>query len=969
MRRAAKSFLRGLGPALVLAVLASCQNLPELASGTCGNGVLDNGEDCDDISGNASATSVCGAPNTAVACRFTCGAAQADAGAASVTCPDGYRCGTDGICRQPSGSFEPTASVAVSADRMMAADLGGAGAASILAVSRDVLDLGTPRMLAFGKDGMPAGDNVLEGSFGLGGVGDADGDGHDDVLFSRLDGLLLTLGTTATTVTAVASDAIALPDNAHVKLATLDGTATDSERTAEFLTLVSNLPSPRDATHSYLFGTDIQGQPLAEFAWDVDDFTTRTAALPDPLFQCERLVVARRSVTGAESKTIESVQPCCPLEAAPATDPACGKGERLRSTGSALRDVLAETNHPIERGPWTVDIDGDARMDVVVLTRGETSMLLEVAYGGTTRPNAIAGDPSRALAAQPPALGTDELRRSSVLEQDDLKVDDAKEADAGSGALRTSALLDIGAETRILEEIDPATNQSVQVERRFLTLVDESFLTHAEYRADAPPSRLSFGPRFVRLTPWTSAGLASFRGDGTLDVVGGRTRALDLDVALGTEQLAFNISSIQTGLSTEQIAIADLDGDRTVDALITSNTGPNTQLSVLLGRQVGVPNELVALGTFARIRQMVAAPLAFGLLGLDSAADIGLVTTASGNNVPGMPPARGTDSVTILRSVGGRLPFSLYSLDSDSTASTPRFFASPLASAIVSQPGVTHVVALGLDSTDESYTRLWWGAATDDGNRVRLAQPRHGEPLAINPGLLSREGVDVGINAFLRPVDLDGDGISEVVGLSTDASQTAPALFVARFANDTYSTALAPTVIPTDDAPSTGGKYFRVFSFEPVDVDGDGYLDVVALLASAPNINATDETDIYDPGSRDTLVVVIPNEAGQLTPSRAAALTTPAKVRALAVGRIGTRSAPSAVIVTESGSGPAAQRSAYSLEDGAFREIYTSVAGGNQPLAGARSLIVADVTGDGIDDLVVGTRDRVNVLRADVVLP
>lgn len=111
------------------------------------------------------------------------------------------------------------------------------------------------------------------------------------------------------------------------------------------------------------------------------------------------------------------------------------------------------------------------------------------------------------------------------------------------------------------------------------------------------------------------------------------------------------------------------------------------------------------------------------------------------------------------------------------------------------------------------------------------------------------------------------------------------------------------------------------------------------------------------------MVVVIPNENGLLAPARATVLATPAKVRALAVGTVGEHTDRSLVLLTESGPGPG-QQTVYSWRDNQFSVLYTSIQEDARTLAGARSLVVTDVTGDGIDDLVVGTRDRVTVLRA-----
>lgn len=92
--------------ALAVAALAACHDLPDL--GTCGNGIVEegNGEACDDIGESATCKATCElkclpdagpagyvdvGPNTAGEARF---------------CPDArYRCGSDDICRAPSGEF------------------------------------------------------------------------------------------------------------------------------------------------------------------------------------------------------------------------------------------------------------------------------------------------------------------------------------------------------------------------------------------------------------------------------------------------------------------------------------------------------------------------------------------------------------------------------------------------------------------------------------------------------------------------------------------------------------------------------------------------------------------------------------------------------------------------------------------------------------------------------------------------
>lgn len=73
-----------------------CANLQTLAEDQCGNRVLepDLGEDCD-------GEDDCGAPGTDAACRIVCTGARPG----SACDRPGYQCGTDGVCRKPSGGF------------------------------------------------------------------------------------------------------------------------------------------------------------------------------------------------------------------------------------------------------------------------------------------------------------------------------------------------------------------------------------------------------------------------------------------------------------------------------------------------------------------------------------------------------------------------------------------------------------------------------------------------------------------------------------------------------------------------------------------------------------------------------------------------------------------------------------------------------------------------------------------------
>ncbi len=83
---------------MVAALAAACTNLPVIPAGVCGNGVVENGEDCDSFPDpSLGANTACGkSTDGARACHYTCAAAA---------CPTGWGCGADGTCRYANGQF------------------------------------------------------------------------------------------------------------------------------------------------------------------------------------------------------------------------------------------------------------------------------------------------------------------------------------------------------------------------------------------------------------------------------------------------------------------------------------------------------------------------------------------------------------------------------------------------------------------------------------------------------------------------------------------------------------------------------------------------------------------------------------------------------------------------------------------------------------------------------------------------
>ncbi len=178
-----------------IALAYACANLPDVTADTCGNRVVEAREDCDTFDvGKAK----CGAKGTPTACRLLC--------TVTAQCPTGWGCGTDGVCRAPSGQFDLTFTPVPSGQaRLQLGDFDGDGRQDLFASS--VSDLGRPE-IHFVDDAAQIAQTLLVGaSIRAPQVTRAltDDDGLDDIAFaSSGGGVDILLGQDDRTVVPVA---------------------------------------------------------------------------------------------------------------------------------------------------------------------------------------------------------------------------------------------------------------------------------------------------------------------------------------------------------------------------------------------------------------------------------------------------------------------------------------------------------------------------------------------------------------------------------------------------------------------------------------------------------------------------------------------------------------------------------------------------------------------------------------------
>jgi hypothetical protein len=145
------------------AALTGCSDAQHVTLGTCGNRVVEQGEDCD------------GARGCNNACRYSC--------RTSASCPSGWGCdAAAGICRAAAGTFR---AVTLATDRrttLLAGDFDQDGRDDLLSFQSDQGELSN--VYRFGADGSPARTLVLPAAYSAA-IADMTGDRVPDVV---LDG-------------------------------------------------------------------------------------------------------------------------------------------------------------------------------------------------------------------------------------------------------------------------------------------------------------------------------------------------------------------------------------------------------------------------------------------------------------------------------------------------------------------------------------------------------------------------------------------------------------------------------------------------------------------------------------------------------------------------------------------------------------------------------------------------------------
>ena len=487
--------------ALLALVSASCTSFPSIPDSECGNGVLEKTtEDCDTFAPDAN--SRCRPKGSLGECHLDCTPRDG----MPTSCPPGWGCDSDAICREPSGGFgSPTPALDVGAWSLVAGDFDGDGQEDVMS-SEPLGSIGSTRVkfFYFDRQGVVADTRSFPTLLLSPTVKKLPGDELSDVTFS-----VGPLG-----VMHGRADRTWVPEtftSYRVEGVTVRVTAVYDQRVegaAPFVPLFSYGAGPNSPAGSGFFVIDSASGRLGERAHllgsiaDLAGDPVSANVLEDPQTSpCFEPVYAFR---GQSHFTIVNLCQADP-------DPTIR--DRWKRAFEQT-DIELEPPAAIDAAPQYADLDNDGHLDVLVGAAGK----LYVAYGDGQ------------------SLGVALPFRLSLANVEDISADIPMPLAAGDFTA------------------DGAPD----------FVFPDHLLISAKARPDSVPIYSDqYRNRLGALA--TSAKIADFNGDGRLDVVTASSGSLNLDLYTGHGGLGLSATLISTAAPVQALSVGDFDGDRLTD--------------------------------------------------------------------------------------------------------------------------------------------------------------------------------------------------------------------------------------------------------------------------------------------------------------------------------------------------------------------------------------------------------------------
>jgi len=786
----------------------SCADLPSVERGTCGNRVIDAGEECDTFAG---AGQRCRGNEEADACRFDCTTAK---------CPDGYACNTnDHVCRKPSGTFSdaPSVTFEANASRLTFGDFDGDGRSDLMAgSSTDEAGRGSVRVFFFDDPTQPPKLTALNTTMMSPIVHDMDRDGKSDIAFSAFDsGVNVLLGRQDRTFAPVAFPRFPFPPNTTARFVRLEGV-----KDAAFFGLPLIFANPAGVTLVAL--GSIEGDPTLSVFAKLDQPPSKILGEP----------IAANIVDGV-GRGCDEVIWAWQGERSLLWIAPCGTGSDLvlNPEGGAKPLMSLPMDDELVRAPVAADLNDDGHIDLLI--------------GGKLRSYVAFGRGDGTFSNTPDLTG---LASLAEVECDLVFGGEtfAESTNCGGAALAAYAR----SKTLPVRPYDTPLIVFPNIVMSVTKVAMSPRFPNKVNIAGIPIASRSTGQ-------WTTGYIADFNGNGFVDIVAASSGASDIDFFNGTPYGVVNPWKLTTDGPVSRLTGGDFDGDLIPDlAYVELGVGGEgvDGISVAYGRFMSPPDRALRMGVFPNIRQIGAAKVS----GFDALEQIGVIYSKE------------SDLLAILEGSGDRQLLSPYGFAGERGMNLIQ--AAPyinVAGQFDDEKTNTDLIVLGYDETEGATKgekpgplRFWLAPGVGGG---RFGAPASSEEVKTFE-LVSRDPSDryrVAMVTRAAAADLDGDGKDEVIVL---ASEPAPSLSggvltIARVKGSGEKATIevsAPLVLPG------GPIVYQRFELEIADVDGDGKLDAVVMLhanAKSTAMIAWGNGTTFD--AAGATVVSIPEEAGR----------------------------------------------------------------------------------------------------------
>lgn len=543
-----------LAPVVLFATLFDCTSFPAIPSGTCGNGVVDVGEDCDSFPVSGVACRPPTAPSHA--CRLDCSAGGA--------CPAGWGCGADDVCRQSSGAFVRQASpIAAGAWRIDTGDFDGDRRADLL--SREPIDPGgqsNVRLHFFDGNATLAKTLLVPPSLAWPHVFDVNGDQRSDIVFTSFNvtsigGVGTLLGQSDRTLSPVAYP------------------------TVTFATSARAIPVPDFQPGAASFVFLVKDPFLGLIGTNLDGSTAKLTATPDGPDALAGELTTGRIFEDRGQFPCDEVLLAYPKATEVLLFPICKRSgaDVVLNEGGAFVHVRLTAGATVDRGARFGDVNGDGHLDVMIgVVEGSPPVRkTHVAYGdGTTQ---LRSDPKG------PADGTAAIFRLTTQQLGETYEPELP-----------LAVADVNGD-RVPDFVLP-------------TYVLSSVRAGGAPDGGAPDGGAPATSYFVAAQKargaWTQAIIADFNANGFADVVAASSTTLDVDFYNGTGLGIFSHFSLATNGPVSHVAAGDLDGDFLPDIALSQTVTGGDELAIAYGRAAAPPDAPAFVGRFERIVETFA---------------------------------------------------------------------------------------------------------------------------------------------------------------------------------------------------------------------------------------------------------------------------------------------------------------------------------------------------------------------------